>query len=90
MSEEAPTPEDLIKKIIEESGTAGPQNDEERISKIISQTRRNVGTRDFIILVLVRFWMVLAEFFCKVFARQPIDTDINPTKKKVKPENGQT
>jgi len=85
MSEEAPNPEDFIKKIIEESGTAEPQKDEERISKIISQTRRNVGTRDFIVLVLVRFWVVLAEFFCKVFARQSIDTDINLAKKKVQP-----
>lgn len=85
MSEEAQNPEDLIKEIIEESGIPEPQEDEERISKIISQTRRNVGTRDFIILVLVRFWVILAEIFCKVFARQSIDTDINPAKKKVQP-----
>lgn len=85
MSKEAHNPEDFIKEFIEESGIAEPQEDEKRISKIISQTRRNVGTRDLIVLVFVRFWVVLAEIICKVVARQSIDTDMNPAKNKVKP-----
>jgi len=80
MTEESQTSEAFIKEIFEESGIAKPQEDEERISKIISQTRRNVGTRDFILLTFVRFWLVLTEIVCKIFARQAKNTDYKPKK----------
>lgn len=80
MAEEPQSSEDLIKESIDESGIAEPPKDEKRVSKIISQTRRSVGTRDFIVLTLVRFWLVLAEIICKVFVRQSKDSDNKPKK----------
>ena len=80
MSEETENPEDAIKSIIQTSGIADPQKDEQRVSKIVSQARRNVGTRDFIVLTFVRFWLVLAEIICKFFVRQAKDTDNKPKK----------
>lgn len=85
MAENIPNSEEFIKEIILESDIAKPQQDEKRIAKIISQTRRNVGTRDFILLIFVRFWIVLAEFTCKMIARKAKDIDTNSSKKKVKP-----
>ncbi len=78
MSEESQNSEDYIKDIIQESGIAEPQKDEQRVSKILSQARRKVGTRDFIVLIFVRFWIILAEITCKIFARHSTDTETNP------------
>jgi len=83
MAEENKNSEEFIKDIIQESGIAKPQKDEQRVSKIISQARRNAGTRDFILLIFVRFWMVLAEIACKVIAGKSKDTDENPRNSKV-------
>ncbi len=86
MAEENKSPEEFIKGIIQESGVAKPQKDEQRISKILSQARRNAGTRDFILLIFVRFWIVLAEITCNVFARQSKGADMHPRNSKNKPD----
>ena len=73
--EENQNSEDFITDIIKKSGIAEPNKDEKRVSKIISQSRRNVGTRDYITLIFVRFWIILAEFACKTIAYQSIEAD---------------
>lgn len=88
MSEEIKTSEDVIKDIVGKSGIAVPQKNDQRILKIISQARRNVGTRDFILLIFVRFWMVLAEFTCKVIAGPAKHKEEN-SDSKIKPANGE-
>lgn len=78
MTEENQNSEDFIKNIIQESGIMEPQKDEKRIKNIILQARRNAVFRDYVLLIFVRFWMVLAELTCIVFARssKPRDIDI--------------
>ncbi len=68
MSEESQHSEEFIKKIIQKSELEKPSSNEKKISKIISQARRDIGVRDFILLVFVRFWIVLAEITCKAIA----------------------
>lgn len=85
MSEETQNSEDFIKDSFQKSGIAERRKNENRIAKILYQARRNVGSRDFILLVFVRFWMVLAEIACKIIACQSKDKDVNPKNSKIRP-----
>ncbi len=77
MLEEPKKSEEHIKEIIQKSKIAETQKDEKRVSKILSQARRDVGLRDFITLIFVRFWVVLAEMTCTIFARKKISQNKN-------------
>ena len=60
--------EEFVEKVFRESQPTTATNTEERIARTISKAQRKTNTRDIILLVFVRFWMVLAEFTCKLFA----------------------
>jgi len=61
-------PEEFVEKVFRESQPTTATNAEERIARTISKAQRKTNARDIILLVFVRFWMVLAEITCKLFA----------------------
>lgn len=77
MQEEPKNSEEYIKEIIQKSKISETQKNEKRVSKILSRARRDIGLRDFITLIFVRFWIVLAEMACTIFARQKINQKPN-------------
>ena len=68
MQEPDNNPEEFVEKVIKGSLSTADSDDEERIPRTIARVQRNTNVRDVILLVFVRFWMVLAEITCKVFA----------------------
>ena len=60
--------EEFVEKVFRESQPTTATNAEERIARTISKAQRKSNARDIILLVFVRFWMVLAEITCKLFA----------------------
>ena len=68
MQEPDSNPEEFVEKVIKESLPTADTDDEERITRTIARVQRNTNIRDVILLVFVRFWMVLAEITCKLFA----------------------
>jgi len=69
MRESGNNPEDFIEKVLKESPPTAVTSDEERIARTVARAQRKTNTRDIMLLVFVRFWMVLAEVTCKVFAK---------------------
>ena len=61
-------PEEFVEKVFRESQPTTATNAEERIARTISKAQRKTNARDIILLVFVRFWIVLAEITCKLFA----------------------
>lgn len=61
-------PEEFVEKVFRESQPTTATSAEERIARTISKAQRKTNARDIILLVFVRFWMVLAEITCKLFA----------------------
>jgi len=68
MQESDNNPEEFVEKVFRESQPTTATNAEERIARTISKAQRKSNARDIILLVFVRFWMVLAEITCKLFA----------------------
>jgi len=68
MKEPDNNPEEFIEKVIKGSPPTADTDDVERIARTIARVQRNTNVRDVMLLVFVRFWMVLAEITCKVFA----------------------
>ncbi|MDH3256973.1 MAG: hypothetical protein OEM27_05100 [Nitrospinota bacterium] len=61
--------EEYLKKVLETSPPAVAAEEEERIARTLASAQRKTNTRDIILLVFVRFWMVLTEFTCKISAK---------------------
>lgn len=68
MQESDNNPEEFAEKVFRETQPTTASNAEERIARTISKAQRKTNARDIILLVFVRFWMVLAEITCKLFA----------------------
>jgi len=69
MEESGKNSEEFAEKVFNESSSNTATNDEERIARTLAKVQRKTNTRDVILLVFVRFWIVLTEITCKLFAR---------------------
>lgn len=61
--------EEFVEKVFKESSPTAATNDEERIARTIAGAQRQTNTRDAVLFVFVRFWMVLNEITCKLFVK---------------------
>lgn len=61
--------EEFFEKALKKSQPTAATDNEGRIARTMAKAQQSTNTRDVILLVFVRFWMVFTEITCKFIAK---------------------